>query len=42
MGLMMLAAAKGCKIMVRIEGDDAKAAMEDIRNLIDDKFGEEE
>ena len=42
MGLMMLAAAKGNKILVRIEGDDAKEAMADINNLISSKFGEDE
>ena len=42
MGLMMLAAAKGSKILITVKGDDASDAMKDIHNLIDKKFGEEE
>lgn len=40
MGLMMLAAAINCTIDVTTEGADAKAAMNAIEELIDDKFGE--
>ncbi len=42
MGLMMLAAAKGSRIIVRASGDDATEALVEIRELIYDKFGEEE
>lgn len=42
MGLMMLAAAKGSNIVIRIEGSDATEAMIDLEKLISNKFGEEE
>jgi len=42
MGLMMLAAAKGTKILITVKGDDAKDAMKDLHELIEAKFGEEE
>jgi phosphocarrier protein len=42
MGLMMLAASKGTKILIRMKGDDAKEAMKDLGNLIKRKFDEEE
>jgi phosphocarrier protein len=42
MGLMMLAAAKGSKIMITAKGQDAKEAMTDLYALIKDKFGEDE
>lgn len=41
MGLLTLAAAKGSKIRVTCEGDDAKEAMQAIGDLINAKFGEE-
>jgi len=41
MGLMMLAAGIGTTVDITCEGADAKAAMEAIAHLIDDKFGEE-
>ena len=41
MGLMMLAAAPGCEIVVRTEGAEAETAMDAIQALIDDKFEEE-
>ena len=40
MGLLMLAAAKGCTIDVSTSGADAEQLMEAIAALIDDKFGE--
>lgn len=40
MGLLMLAAAKGCTIDVSTSGTDAAQLMEAIAALIDDKFGE--
>lgn len=42
MGLMMLAASKGCTIAVSAKGADAQAAMDAIEILINDKFGEGE
>ena len=42
MGLMMLAAAKGTKIMVKAKGNDAKEALREIAEIIDKKFGEAE
>ncbi|MFN4010662.1 HPr family phosphocarrier protein [Pannonibacter sp.] len=42
MGLMMLAAAPGCCIHVRVEGNDAEAAMAAIAALVADRFGEED
>ena len=41
MGLMMLAAAKGCEVTVRTSGPDEAEALETIAALIMDKFHEE-
>ena len=41
MGILMLAASKGTKITLKMEGKDAIQAMEALRQLIDNKFGEE-
>ncbi|MDP8262281.1 MAG: HPr family phosphocarrier protein [Candidatus Ancaeobacter aquaticus] len=41
MGIMMLAAGKGTKIIIRAEGEDADSAVDAIEKLITDKFGEE-
>ncbi|OGW87020.1 MAG: hypothetical protein A3C35_00660 [Omnitrophica bacterium RIFCSPHIGHO2_02_FULL_46_11] len=41
MGLMMLAAAPGSHLIIRIVGPDAERAMEEIEKLIDQNFGEE-
>ena len=40
-GLMMLGAGIGTKIKVRAEGADAEEAIQAIKALFDDKFGEE-
>ena len=40
MGVMMLAAGKGSKITVEIEGPDEAAAMDAIARLVGDYFGE--
>jgi phosphocarrier protein HPr len=40
MGVMMLAAGKGSKIVVEISGSDEAAAMEAIAKLVGDYFGE--
>ena len=42
MGVMMLAAGKGSKVLVETEGSDAEAALAGIMQLIADKFGEGE
>jgi phosphocarrier protein len=42
MGVMMLAAGAGTEIQIETEGEDAQAAMDAIRALIADKFGEGE
>ena len=41
MGLMMLAASKGCHIIVCATGSDAPAAIAAIEALVADRFGEE-
>jgi phosphocarrier protein len=40
MGLLTLAAAKGTKITVECDGNDADAAIDAVRTLIDSGFGE--
>jgi phosphocarrier protein len=42
MGVMMLAAGKGSKITLETDGPDEAEAMEAMRALIADKFGEGE
>jgi len=42
MGVMMLAAGKGSRILVEAVGDDEDAALSAIVQLIADKFGEGE
>ncbi len=42
MGVMMLAAGKGTKIMVEVEGVDEAPAMQALQSLIADRFGEGE
>lgn len=41
MGIMMLAAAKGSMISVRVEGPDETEAMSALGDLIDNGFGED-
>lgn len=41
MNILMLAAAKGRKLVVRGEGDDAEAAVDAVVELFNTKFGEE-
>ena len=41
MGLLMLAAARGDRIEIRAEGQDAEAALRAITELVTGKFGEE-
>ena len=40
MGILTLGAAKGSTISVHTIGDDAEAAMTELGQLIDEKFGE--
>ena len=40
MGIMMLAAGCGSRIVVKAKGADAKAAIETLQELIDGRFGE--
>lgn len=42
MGVMMLAAGQGVAVKVDTEGADADLALQDIRLLFDNKFGEHE
>lgn len=41
MGVLMLAAAKGTKIKLSVEGEDAQSAVDALAELIESKFGEE-
>lgn len=41
MGLMMLAASKGTTIHVKTSGNQAKEAMDALKKLLENKFGEE-
>lgn len=40
-GLMMLGAAQGTKLKVRVEGADAREALKAVQILFDERFGEE-
>ncbi|UOD49410.1 HPr family phosphocarrier protein [Orrella daihaiensis] len=42
MGVMMLAAGKGTTVQIEAEGGDAQQALDAIKGLFDDKFGEGE
>ena len=42
MGLMMLAASPGCTIHISASGAQAEEALEALRQLIEERFGEEE
>ena len=42
MSLMMLAAPQGSQLTLRAEGADAQAAVAEIMQLINERFGEEE
>ena len=41
MGLMMLAAGQGSTLLIRCEGPDADKAMEELEELINQKFNED-
>ena len=42
MGVMMLAAGKGSRVLVEADGEDAEAAVSALVKLICERFGEEE
>lgn len=42
MGVMMLAAGKGSRVLIETDGADADAALDALARLIDDRFGEGE
>ena len=41
MGILMLAASKGSKITLKVDGKDSVAAMQTLSKLFENKFGEE-
>jgi phosphocarrier protein HPr len=41
MGVLMLVASKGTKVMLRAKGERAAEAIDALAKLIDDKFGED-
>ena len=41
MGLMMLGAAMGDTVTIRVEGEGAEDALEQLVRLVEDRFGEE-
>ncbi len=42
MGVMMLAAARGSRVEVRAEGEDAEAALDALEELVRARFGEDQ
>ncbi|MHB8346473.1 MAG: HPr family phosphocarrier protein [Acidiferrobacterales bacterium] len=42
MGIMMLAAGKGSRLSLRVDGNDEDDAMHALCNLVENRFGEEE
>ena len=42
MGVMMLAAGQGTRVLIEAEGPDAQSALEALTRLIADRFGEGE
>jgi len=42
MGVMMLAAGKGSRIVIEADGEDAESALAAVARLIAERFGEEE
>lgn len=41
MGLLMLGAGIGSEVEIRVQGEEAQAALEAVAALIEDRFGEE-
>jgi len=42
MGIMMLAAGRGTQITLHADGEDAEAALSELKNLVENRFGEPE
>jgi phosphocarrier protein HPr len=42
MGVMMLAAGKGSRVLIEADGEDAEAALAALMKLIGERFGEQE
>lgn len=42
MGVLMLAAARGSEITLIVSGSDAEQALDELTQLIEERFGEEE
>jgi phosphocarrier protein len=42
MGVMMLAAGKGSRVLIEADGEDAQGAISALAKLIAERFGEEE
>lgn len=42
MGIMMLAAGKGTEIIIRAKGNDEETALEQLEQLVNNRFGEEQ
>ena len=42
LGILTLAAVKGTQITIKVSGNDEKIAMENLMNLVESKFQEEE
>lgn len=42
LGILLLAASQGTRVVVRCDGDDEEAAMSAIRELFAERFGESE
>jgi phosphocarrier protein len=41
MGILMLAASKGTRITLKVDGKDSAQAMQTLGKLIENRFGEE-
>jgi len=41
MGLLMLAAEKGTEILLKVSGDDEKAALDELKDFLEGKFNED-
>ena len=42
MGVMMLAASRGTRLIIRAEGEDEQEAVDSLERLVEEKFGEHE
>ena len=42
MGVMMLAAAKGAKVLLMVDGNDEQTATDELTALVKQRFGEDE